>query len=243
MGRHSYTYKSLNRSVGKAIHRYEMIEDGDRIAVGVSGGIDSLTLLWILHERLKRINISYKLFPIYIDPGFEGGSTEALKDYCRKMGCSLIVDKTTHGVLAHSSENLENPCFLCSKLRRKRLFEIAGESGCSKLSLGHNMDDIIETLFINMFYAGQISTMVPSQILFKGKFTIIRPLAFVDKNRIKSFAKVHGFPDFANPCPSAKKTKRFEMKNMLNQIYKTNKKIKGNIFRALSNVKEDYMLK
>ena len=220
-----------------------MIEDGDRIALGVSGGIDSLTLLWILHERLKSIPVKYKLFPIYIDPGFEGGFTEALKDYCRKMGCTLMVDKTTHGVLAHSSENLENPCFLCSKLRRKRLFELAGELGCSKLSLGHNMDDIIETLFINMFYAGQISTMVPSQTVFKGLFTIIRPLAFVDKNKIKRFAKAHGFPDFVNTCPSAKKTKRFEIKKMLNQIYKSNEKVKGNIFRALSNVKVDYMLK
>lgn len=239
----SYVYKSLNRAVGKALHRYEMISEGDRIAVGVSGGKDSLTLMWILNERLSRVPINYELFAIHIDPGFEGGFSHALESYSAKMGYNLRTEHTDYGILGHSSENRENPCFLCSRLRRKRLFEIADELGCNKLALGHNKDDIIETLFLNICYAGEISTMIPSQSLFQGRFTLIRPLAYADEDHIRRFAKQQGFPDFVNPCPSANTSKRQEIKTLLNQLYRSNRKIKGNIFRAMSHVKLEYLLK
>ncbi len=243
MAKQNHIYKVLNRAVGKAMHRYEMISDKDRIAVGLSGGKDSLALMWILKERQSRIPINYDLFAIYIDLGFEGGFTEQLKTYCAQNGFKLIVEHTDCGIIAHSAENRENPCFLCSRLRRKRLFEIADELGCNKLALGHNKDDIIETLFLNMCYAGEISTMVPSQSFFHGKFTVIRPLAFTDENIISRFAGNKGFPSFVNPCPSAKISKRQEIKSLLSQLYTSNEKIKGNIFRAMSNVKTDYLLK
>ncbi len=243
MAKQNYIYKALNRAAGKAMHRYEMISDEDRIAVGLSGGKDSLALMWILKERQSRIPINYELFAIYIDPGFEGGFTEPLKTYCAQNGFKLIVEHTDCGIIAHSSENRENPCFLCSRLRRKRLFEIADELGCNKLALGHNKDDIIETLFLNMCYAGEISTMVPVQSFFRGKFTVIRPLAFAEENIISRFACEKKFPAFVNPCPSAKVSKRQEIKNLLRQLYSSNKKIKGNIFRAMSHVNTDYLLK
>ncbi|MBW2199441.1 MAG: tRNA 2-thiocytidine(32) synthetase TtcA [Deltaproteobacteria bacterium] len=239
----SYTYKALNRGVGKALHRYDMISNGDRIAVGLSGGKDSLVLLWILNERQSRVPIRYELFPIYIDPGFEGGFGDSLKNYCSKMGYSFRVEYTDYGIIGHSSQNLENPCFLCSRLRRKRLFEITAELECDKLALGHNKDDIIETLFLNMCYAGEISTMVPSQSFFQNKITVIRPLAFVDEDSIRRFSIEMGFPDFINTCPSATNSKRQEIKTLLNQLYKSNRKIKGNIFRSMSNVNKDYLLK
>ena len=138
--------------MGKALHRYHMISDGDRIVVGVSGGADSLTLMWMLSERQARIPITYELFAVYIDPGFEGSFAEELKTYCDQLGFSLRVEYTDYGVLGHSDINRENPCFLCSRLRRKRLFEIADELGCSKLALGHNKDDVIETFFLNICF-------------------------------------------------------------------------------------------
>lgn len=238
-----FRYKTINKLLGKALHQYAMIADGDRIAVGVSGGKDSMTLLWFLNERLSRIPIQYELYPIYIDPGFENGFGDALKAYCRKIGLRLITDNTKNGIVAHSIENRENPCFLCARLRRKRLFEIADELACKKIALGHNKDDLIETLFLNICYAGEISTMVPSQSFFKGKFTIIRPLAFVDEQLTAQFAKDIGLPIFINPCPSAQNSKRKEIKSMLASLYKTNRKIKGNIFRSMSHVKPDYLLK
>ncbi len=236
------TYKILNRFIGKAIHRYDMITKGDKIAVGLSGGKDSLTLMWFLKERQKRVPVNYTLFPVYIDPGFKDGFAAGLQTYCEKIWQALRVEHTNYGILGHSPENRENPCFLCSRLRRKRFFEIAGELGCNKLALGHNMDDIIETLFLNMCYAGEISTMVPFQPLFQKRFTIIRPLAFAGEDTIRRFAKEINFPDFVNPCPSAKNSKRNEIKTLLRQLYDSNKKIRGNIFRALSNVKTEYLL-
>jgi len=236
------TYKALNRAMGKALHRYQMISDGDRIIVGLSGGADSLTLMWMLTERLKRVPINYELFAVYIDPGYEGGFGESLEWYGNKLGYSIRAEYTDYGLLAHSPENRENPCFLCSRLRRKRLFEIADELGCTKLALGHNKDDIIETLFMNICYAGEISTMVPSQSFFQQKFTVIRPLAFADEQLIRKFARDQKFPEFINACPSANTSKRKEVKTFLQQLYRTNKKVKGNIFRAMSHVNSDYLL-
>ena len=219
-----------------------MLQDGDRIVVGLSGGADSLTLMWMLAERQSRVPIRYELIPVHIDPGFEGGFSESLKTYIAKSGFPLRVEHTNYGVLGHSSINRENPCFLCSRLRRKRLFEIADELACNKLALGHNKDDIIETLFLNIFYSGEISTMVPFQPFFKGRFTVIRPLALADEKLIVSFARNQKIPEFVNPCPTAGNSKRQQIKILLNQLYRSNKKIKGNIFRAMSHVNLEYLL-
>lgn len=225
------------------MHHYEMISDGDRIAVGISGGKDSLTLLSILQERQSRIPIKYELAPIYVDPGFEDGFSQPLQKYFKKLKANLRVEYTNYGVLGHSQLNRENPCFLCSRLRRKRLFEIAEELGCNKLALGHHKDDIIETFFLNIFYAGEISTMVPNQSFFQGKFSVIRPLAFADANTIRRYASEKDFPVFINPCPTAKTSKRRQIKKLLKELYSSNKKIKGNIFRAMSHVNSEYLLK
>lgn len=211
--------------------------------VGLSGGKDSLTLMWILKERLSRIPLHYDLFAVYIDPGFKGGFASTLEKYCEASGYKLRVEYTNYGIVGHSKENRENPCFLCSRLRRKRLFEIADEMGCNKLALGHTKDDIIETLFLNICYAGEISTMVPSQTFFKDRFTLIRPLAFVEEDLIKRFAIEQQFPQFINPCPSDRGSKRHEIKIILKNLYKSNPKIKGNIFKAMTNVKNEYLLK
>jgi len=219
-----------------------MIIDKDRIAVGLSGGMDSLTLMWFLNERLRRVPVDYMLFPIYIDPGFEGGYADSLSMYCQEMGYNLTVDYTDHGIVAHSPENRENPCFLCAKLRRKRIFEIAHRLGCNKVALAHNKDDLIETLFLNICYAGEISTMKPAQPFFKGEFLLIRPFCFADENLIRRFASQQGFPEFTNPCPTAKVSKRKEIKDLLYKLYHSNKKIKGNIFRSMQHIKQDYLL-
>ena len=219
-----------------------MISDGDRVLVGLSGGTDSLTLMWTLKERLARIRVEYELHAVYLDPGFEGGFSDKLADYCKDAGYRLTIEHTDFGVKAHSRENRENPCFLCAWERRKRLFRLAEDLGCRKVALGHNKDDIIETLFMNICYSGEISTMVPSQRFFSGKFTVIRPLAFVEKDIIRRFAVEQGFPEFINPCPSATNSKRQDIKGLLDKLYRSNDKIKGNIFRSLSHVKQEYLL-
>lgn len=229
--------------MGKALYEYQMIDDGDRIAVGLSGGKDSLTLLHLLQERIAWAPVDYSLHPIYIDPGFENSFGHQLSRYCQDLGLTLQVEKTDFGPMAHSDMNQENPCFLCARRRRQRLFEVAEKVNCRKIALGHHKDDLIETLFINMCYAGEISTMLPFQTLFKGAMTLIRPLAYADEDRIRQFARQAAFPEFVNSCPSANKSKRQEIKVLLNDLYRTNRKIKGNLFRAMRHVKMDYLPK
>jgi tRNA 2-thiocytidine biosynthesis protein TtcA len=238
-----YAYKALNRAVGKAIHDYDMIRDGDRILVGLSGGSDSLALLWMLAERRPRIRIAYHLEAAYLDPGFGGHAAEALKPFCERLGVSLHSEVTDFGVVSHGPLNRENPCFLCARLRRKRLFEIAAELDCRTLALGHNRDDVIETLFLNICYAGEISTMRPAQDLFSGHFRVVRPMAYADEQLIRRFVHEWDLPVTTNPCPSAGRSRRAEIKDLLQQLYRSNPKIKGNIFRAMRHVKTEYLLK
>ena len=223
--------------MGKAIHRFGLIEDGDRILVGVSGGKDSLTLLHLLNERRKRVPIRYELIPVHIDLGFNSGRTEILKDFFESRGLSYQIEFTDIGKRANSSENRENPCFLCSWERRKRLFYLAQHFKCNKIALGHHQDDIIETFLLNIFYSAEISTMLPLQTLFKGKITLIRPLALIEEKKIERFAKEMSLPFGPGGCPVSGKTKRKEVKELIETLEKKNRKIRGNIFRSLSNIK------
>ncbi|MGM0654447.1 MAG: ATP-binding protein [Thermodesulfobacteriota bacterium] len=238
--------KRLMHLLGKAVHDWRMIENNDRILVGVSGGKDSLALFHLLVSLKKKAPVAFELVPVYIDPGFDNSFVEKLDSYIneryRGEHPGLVVEETNYGQLAHADENKSNPCFLCSRLRRKRLFELARAHGCKKLALGHNKDDLIETLFINIFYAGKIGTMKPNQSFFSGAFDIIRPLSYVEKHDINRFAKIFDLPEFVNACPSAGYTKRQDVADMLERMYRQNKHIKGNIFRAMGNIAADYLL-
>lgn len=234
--------RRIRHAVGSAIHDWRMIRPNDRILVGLSGGKDSQVLLSLLLSLQRRAPVPFKLYPVHVDPGFEDSFSEELARFSADTFCPVEVHYTDFGVIAHSEHNRENPCFLCARLRRKRLFETAKERGCNRIALGHHKDDIIETLFINIFYAGKIGTMKPRQSFFKGTLDIIRPLAYVDKKKITAYASQLGLPDFINPCPSADRTKREEIRGMLETMYKHNRHIKGNIFRAMSNVRPDYLL-
>ena len=238
----AYWDKEIRSLMGKAIHRYGLIQDGDRILVGVSGGKDSLSLLYLLYERSKRVPIHYELFPVYIDLGFDSKRAEILENFFRTKGLPYHIEFTDIGRRANSPENRENPCFLCSWERRKRLFHLAHRFKCDKIALGHHQDDIIETLLLNIFYSAEISTMVPSQSLFKGKITLIRPLALLEEKKIERFAREMGLPFGPSGCPSSGMTKRKVVKDLIEALSKKNRRVKGNIFRALSNIKLDYTL-
>ncbi|MCX5840999.1 MAG: hypothetical protein NTY16_06015 [Deltaproteobacteria bacterium] len=129
-----------------------------------------------------------------------------------------------------------------SRLRRKRIFEIAAERGCNKIAFAHHRDDIIETLLINMFYAREISTMMPNQEIFGGRLHIIRPLAYLREDLVKKYAKQRRFPIIENGCPTSKSSRRLYIKNLLNDLEKDNKDIRDNIFKSMGHVKVDYLL-
>jgi tRNA 2-thiocytidine biosynthesis protein TtcA len=234
--------KEIRRLMGKAIHRYGMIQDGDRILVAVSGGKDSLSLLHLLHERRARVPIDYELVPIHIDIGFDPNRPGVLRQYFEERGFFYRIEETQIGKRAHGPENRENPCFLCSWERRKRTFQMAHELRCNKVALGHHKDDIIETLLLNIFYSGEISTMLPVQSLFKGKILLIRPLILIEESKIERFARGLSLPFGPSGCPSSGRTKRREVKELIEVLAKKNHRVKGNIFRALSNIKLDYTL-
>jgi len=219
--------------MGKAISRFQMIGDGDRILVAVSGGQDSVALLWSLRDRLKRIPITYDIKAVHVELGFEQDTGKKMEDFFNINGFEYCIIKSSFGPLAHAKENKENPCFLCSHLRRKAIFEKAAEFECNKIAFGHQKDDFIETFFLNLFFAGSMDTLQPVQKLFHGKLSIIRPFYLLNKNSIKRYADEMGFPVIENGCPTARSSKRMQIRSLLSNLYTTNKKIKGNIFNAL----------
>ena len=238
----SYVAKEIKRLTGKAIHTKDMIRDGDHVMVAVSGGKDSLALLWLLKERIKRVSIDYRITAVHVDPGFGANSAAKMTSFFLANGFEFRVIESDIGPKAHGPQNRENPCFLCSRLRRKLLFQAAEEVGCNRMAFGHHKDDLIETFFLNVFYGASISTMVPVQGLFGGKLTVIRPFYLVDEDLIRRYAQLMDWPEISLDCPTAGSSKREEIKNMLKHFYRSNRKIKGNIFHALQNVNAEYLL-
>ena len=236
-----FAAKEIKRLSGKAIHNFGMVRDGDHVMVAVSGGKDSMTLLWLLRDRLKRIPIEYKVTAVHVDPGFGADSAGKMEAFFVENGFEYRVVRTDIGIRAHGPDNRENPCFLCSHLRRKILFEISDEVNANRIALGHHKDDIIETFFLNIFYGASISTMLPLQELFNGRLTIIRPLYLVEENLIRRYAQSMNWPEIDLECPTAGFSKREDIKRMLGHFYRTNRKIKGNIFHALNNVNVEYL--
>ena len=226
--------------VGRAMDQFQMINAGDRIAVGVSG-IDSLSVLWVLRERLKWVSVKYEIKPIYVDLGFDVELSRAIADYLRGEAYDYKIIKTDIGLKAHSTVNYKNPCFFCARERRKKLFVLAREINCNKIALGHHLDDINATLFLNILYGGSISTMLPRQDFFGGKVTIIRPLALVYKKQIKRLADSLGIPPIVNPCPSSQASQRKQIDRLLNYFYRKDRRIRYNIFHAMSNIKKKYL--
>jgi tRNA 2-thiocytidine biosynthesis protein TtcA len=235
--------RDVNRLVGQAIHAYHLLENGDRILVAVSGGADSLLVLWFLRHWLHKAPITYRLFPVYLDMGFGGSGWRSLRLYLESEGYPCHLEQTDYGRLAHGPFNRgKSPCFLCSMWRRKRLFELARCVDCNKIAFGHNQDDIVETFFLNVCYKGEISTMVPRQEMFNGLLTLIRPLALVEKAKVALLARELGLPVVPNFCPSAGESTREEIKTLLETLYRSNPNIRGNIMRALSHPRTEYLL-
>ena len=192
-----YTTKEMKRLMGKAIHTKQMILDGDHILVSVSGGKDSFSLLWLLRDRIKRIPIEYHITAVHVDPGFGSHSGHQIRSFFSHHGFDYKIIESDFGPKAHSAENRENPCFLCSRLRRKAIFELAHELGCNKIAFGHHKDDLIETFFLNIFYGASVSTMLPVQKFFGGKLIVIRPLYMTDEGTIQKYGQDPVCPSYS----------------------------------------------
>lgn len=230
----------ISKKVGRAIFDYDMIQDNDKILVAVSGGKDSLTLLKILSDRLKFIPITYRLLIAHIESDFHCQGcvhTKTLEEYFSKNNAEYIFKK----IKVRDSKK-KVTCFWCSWQRRKALFEIAKENRCNKIAFGHHKDDIAETMLLNLFFNGEISTMPPKLSMFGGEFHIIRPLAYVEEKYISDFAKTQNFPANICKCPNSTLSNRKLMKKIIADIEKINPKVRTNITRSLKRIKEGYLL-
>ena len=232
----------IKKWLEKAIMDYAMIEEGDRVLVGVSGGADSYALLDLLDSRMIFVP-RFSFIAVNIDMGFDPDfiAYQELTKYFQEHQYPYVMEKTDIGLVSHSDFNRKNPCFLCSRLRRRRIFEIAEEKGCNKIAFAHHRDDIIETLLINMFYGREISTMMPNQSIFGGKLHIIRPLAYLREELVKKYSRERQFPTVKNACPTSENSRRIYVKNLLNQLEHDNPDIRHNIFTALGHVKPEYL--
>jgi tRNA 2-thiocytidine biosynthesis protein TtcA len=239
MGMLKGTEYYISKSMGKAIMDYKMLAPKDKIAVAVSGGKDSLTLLRLLIDRQAFVAIKYKLIAIHIDMGYPKSISVKLEKYFKKFNIEYRIIKTD--ILKKTQKSKIN-CFWCSWNRRRELFLAANKLGCTKIALGHHLDDIAETMLLNLFFRGEISTMAPKQELFKGKITLIRPLAYVQESLIKRFAKEAKLGHNSCVCPHSVISNRNRMGRIIQELEKISPDIKKNIFRSLKRVKKDYLL-
>lgn len=216
-----------------------MLSDGDKIAVAVSGGKDSLTLLKVLHDRKSFVPIKYELLAVHVDMGYPCQHPKLLAEYFKKMGVSYHIEKID---ILKGKTRKDISCFWCSWNRRKTLFEVAHWFGCNKVALGHHKDDIIETILMNLFFHGEISAMSPNQELFDGKIKIIRPLAYVDEDMIVRFSKTLDFPHHKCACPNSITSNRTKITNIIKDLKRVCPDVKTNIFRSVKRIKKDYLL-
>lgn len=229
--------KTLWNPIGKAMHEYNMIEEGDRVAVGVSGGKDSLTVLNAL-IRIKKISkVNFEIFPIHIHPVEEGSKYEEIEDYCKNLGYPLQVFETTLGDILFD-KTVKNPCFLCARIRRGLLYRVMKEQNINKLALGHHKDDIVETFLLNVFYQGNMNVMKPMYSSEEYGVSVIRPLAYVEEKDTIKYAKKLNLPILINECPyeTSDNSRRLKVKNIIKAIGEDNPEIRSVILNSIKEL-------
>lgn len=236
--------KRIIRETANAIVDYNMIEDGDKVMVCLSGGKDSYALLDVLMTLQKRAPIHFDLIAVNLDQKQPGFPEEVLPNYLSSIGVPFhIENQDTYSIVKRLIPEGKTTCSLCSRLRRGILYRVADELGCTKIALGHHRDDILATFFLNLFYAAKLKTMPPKLVSDDGKHTVIRPLAYVPEKDLIAYAKLKAFPIIpCNLCGSQENLKRKEVANMLKAWEKESPKKVWNIFKSLAAVAPSHLM-
>ena len=238
-------FTRIKNRVGRAIADYNLIEEGDRIAVAVSGGKDSYTLLHILETLRKRAPVRYEIMAINIDSGYPGFRADIIEEHLREHGFAFHMEKTDHyGIIKEKRRPDSSYCSICARLKRGVLYGLAQRYNCNKLALGHHMDDFIETLLLNQFFVGSLKAMAPSMLADNGLTTVIRPLVYVPEEDIIPFSRNNRFPVVCCCCPvcGSADQQRKRMKELLKTLEKENPFVKKSLLKALANVQPRYLL-
>ena len=231
--------KQILSSIRKAVEDYNMIEEGDKIAVALSGGKDSVTLLL----ALKNLQIFYpkhfELMALTVDPGSETFDTTDMEKLCEKIGVEYVIERTNIKQVVFDIRKEKNPCSLCANLRRGALNGVAEAHGCNKVALGHHQDDVIETFFLSLFYEGNVHTFAPTTYLSRKNIVTIRPMIYVTEKEIKGFAKRNEIPIMKKTCVADGYTKREFIKELIKELTKTIPRLRACVFGAIqrSNIK------
>jgi len=238
--RKSYLFRQVSRRAGKALTDHHMLRDGDKVAVAVSGGKDSLAMLHVLASRQAFIPVQVRLLAVVVDQGRPGFPAGELAEYIRSLGIPCHVESIT---TVKDGPWDQTNCFWCSRVRRKAIFSVAQRQGCAQVALGHHLDDIVTTILLNLFYHGTICAMKPKQELFDGKITIIRPLAYEREETLIRLHRTERWPTFdRDKCPQDATSKRKIVKQLLRQIEGHNPDAAVNVFRSLQNIQTAYLL-
>lgn len=218
----------------RAMDDYEMIRPHDRVAVGVSAGKDSLTLLTALAEMRRFYPIPYELTAITVDMGFPGTDFSPVEDYCRRLGVPYRVVPSDIANIVFNIRKEKNPCSLCANLRRGALHRAAIEMGCTRVALGHHFDDVVDTFMLNLFFEGRIGCFAPVTYLSKTGLYLIRPLLYAQEKDIRYYVRhTPELPVLESPCPENHETERENMKNLLRELESKNKGLRHRIFGAM----------
>ncbi|MDY2593313.1 MAG: ATP-binding protein [Oliverpabstia sp.] len=219
----------------RAIDDYEMISEGDRIAVGISGGKDSLTLLYALHGLQRFYPKHFELEAITVDLGHKGFDVTPVQHLCEEMDIPYTVVKTEIAQIIFEERKESNPCSLCAKMRKGALNEAIKKTGCNKVAYAHHKDDIVETMLLSLIYEGRFHSFSPKTYLDRMDLTVIRPLMYVKEADIKGFKNKYDLPVIKSPCPADGYTKREYAKNLLQQLNQENPGVKERMFSAIVN--------
>lgn len=228
-----FSIKKLLGQVRRAIEDYNMIQEGDRIAIGVSGGKDSLVLLVLLRQLQSFYPINFELEAVTLTMGIGEFDLGPVKELCKKIGVNYTIEDTLIGKIVFEARNESNPCSLCANLRRGALHNVAKELNCNKVALAHHRDDVIETFLLSTLYAGKFQTFSPVTFLERKELHLIRPMVYIEEKHIKQYIRDNNLTIVPSPCHVDGKTKRQYIKDLLKDLHKDNKNVKNNIFGAI----------